>query len=184
MENNAFPAGVLRGGLFNTTEIRILICYIHSTINEPIPVNMLANILHYEGIANAFEVCDAVAALEKNGQLETADENGDTYIITKNGIDIAKTLNSTLSMTVKERAYSATIKMLSRFKNAKETKFELEKENDATYITCSVLDGQKPFFSLKLLVADEGQANCIKEKFLNNPSDIYSSIISILTNKD
>lgn len=184
MENNASSAGVRLGGLFNTTEIRILICYIHSAIREPIPVNMLANVLHYEGIANAFEVCDAVAALEKNGQLSPADENGDTYIITKSGIDIANTLNTALSMTVKQRAYAATIKMLSRFKNAKETEFQLDKENDSTYITCSILDGEKPFMSLKLMVADEGQALCIKEKFLNNPSEIYSSIIAILTKKD
>ena len=184
MENDASSAGVRLGGLFNIAEIRILICYIHSAIKEPIPVNLLANTLHYEGIANDFEVCDAVAALEKNGQLAAADEKGDTYIITKSGIDIANTLNTTLSMTVKQRAYAATIKMLSRFKNAKETKFLLEKENDSTYITCSICDGEKPFMSLKLMVADEGQASCIKEKFLTNPSEIYTSIISILTKKD
>ena len=38
MENNASSAGVEHGGLFNTSEIRILICYVLSAIDEPGPV--------------------------------------------------------------------------------------------------------------------------------------------------
>ena len=181
MENNASSAGVARGGLFNTAEIKILICYILSAIGEPVPVNMLANTLHYEGIANAFEVSDAVVTLANNGQIEQTDENGDSYIITALGRDIADTLKSSLSMTVKERAYLATMKMFARFKNAKDNKFEITKENGCTYITCTALDGDKPFISVKMLIADEQQGSCIKEKFLENPSKIYSMIIKLLT---
>ena len=46
MEKNASGAGVSRGGLFSTSEIKILICYILSAIDEPVPVDMLANVLH------------------------------------------------------------------------------------------------------------------------------------------
>ena len=68
MENDALAAGVSRiGGLFSTADIRILICYIISSIGEPVPGRLLADILHYEGIANCFEVNDSIAALLKNG---------------------------------------------------------------------------------------------------------------------
>ena len=96
MENNASSAGVERGGLFNTSEIRILICYVLSAIDEPVPVNMLANILHYEGIANAFEVSDAVVSLADSKLIEQVDPKDDTYIITSSGRDIAATLNTSL----------------------------------------------------------------------------------------
>ena len=181
MENNASSAGVNRGGLFNTADIKILICYILSAVDRPVPVNMLANVLHYEGIANAFEVSDAVVSLTSSGQIEQVDESDDTYIITESGRNIANTLKTSLSLTVRDRAYTAAIKMLSRFQSSKETSFEITKENDSTYITCSALDGNKPFISVKMLVSDDGQAQCIKEKFLSRSPEIYAEILELLT---
>ena len=181
MENNASGAGVLHGGLFSTAEIKILICYILNTIGEPIPVTELANLLHFEGIANGFEVSDAVIALAKDGQITEADQSGETYIITAKGSETASELNSSLSMTVKDRAYVATLKMLTRYKNAKNTAFEITHENGKTYLTCSAIDDGAPFISVKMLLVDEAQAGFIKDKFLANPSEIFSKLIEMLT---
>ena len=82
MENDAIGAGVRNGGLFSTTEIRILICYILNAIKEPVPAMMLSNILHFEGIANGFEVSDAISNLEKNGQIAPVDDESTYYEIT------------------------------------------------------------------------------------------------------
>ena len=64
LEKDAVSAGVSEiGGLFSTAEIKILVCYIISSIDSPVPGQMLANVLHYEGIANCFEVNDAIDSL-------------------------------------------------------------------------------------------------------------------------
>ena len=181
MEKNASGAGVARGGLFSTSEIKILICYILSSIDEPIPVEMLANILHYEGLANAFEVSDAVVSLANSGQIEAVDADEQIYKITASGRQTASTLKSSLSSVVKERAYLAVMKMFAKFKNAKDNAFEITRENGATYLSCSALDGGKPFITVKLLITDEEQGNLIREKFLENPAAIYSKIIEMLT---
>ncbi len=181
MEKDASGAGVARGGLFNTAEIKILICYILNSIGEPVPVDMLANVLHYEGIANGFEVSDAVVSLANSGHIAPVDDAEQTYIITESGKDIAETLKTSLSSVVKERAYIAAIKMLAKFKNSKDNVFEITKENGATYLNCSAIDGGKPFISIKLLVTDENQAGLIREKFLENPSAVYSKVIEMLT---
>lgn len=181
MEKNASGAGVARGGLFSTAEIKILICYILSAINEPVPVDMVANVLHYEGIANAFEVSDAVVSLSSSGQIKATDDSEQIYQITDSGRATAETLKASLSSVVKERAYLAVMKMFAKFKNSKDNAFEITHENDATYLSCSALDGKKPFLTVKLLIADEDQAGFIREKFLENPSAIYSKIIEMLT---
>ncbi|MBR4099934.1 MAG: DUF4364 family protein [Clostridia bacterium] len=182
MEKDALTAGVSEiGGLFTTAEIRVLICYIFSSINQAIPGKLLANTLHYEGIANCFEVNDSIDYLYQNGQLELVDKDEDTYIITQSGKDVAETLKTTLSIIVKERAYNAALKMYSRFKNTKETDIKISREDNKTFITCSACDNDSPFMSVKLLVSDEEQAIHIKEKFLNNPTEIYSNIIDLLT---
>lgn len=182
MERDAVSAGVSPiGGLFSTSEVRILICYIISAINQPVPGRMLADTLHYEGIANYFEVSESIASLCDSGQLELFNKEEDTYIITKSGKDIAETLKTALSYTVKNRAYNAAIKMVSRFKNAKETDIKITRENNSTYITCSMIDNDITFMSVKILVSDEEQALTIKENFINNPSTVYSEIINMLT---
>ncbi|MBQ8203155.1 MAG: DUF4364 family protein [Clostridia bacterium] len=181
MENDASSAGVNLGGLFGIAEIKILICYIFTTINEPIPANMLANLLHYEGIANGFEVSDAIVSLVRSGHLVLHNKAEDTYMITENGVNVAKTLQTSLSYTVKDRACAAAIKMLSRFKNAKDTEIKTVKENGASYVVCSLLDGEKPFMSIKVMVTDEDQAHVIKESFLQDPAAIYKKLIEMLT---
>lgn len=182
MEKDAVSAGVSEiGGLFSTAEVRILICYILSSINEPVPGRMLGDVLHYEGIANYFEVNDSIAALCKSGQIKVFSEEEDTYIITESGRNIAQTLKTTLPFSVKDRAYTAALKMVSRFKNTKETDIKISREGDKTFITCSAIDNGAPFMSVKLLVTDEEQAIFIKEKFISNPSEIYSELIELLT---
>lgn len=181
MEKDASGAGVARGGLFSTAEIKILICYILNAIDEPVPVEMLANVLHYEGLANAFEVSDAIVSLASKNQIAACDENEQTYTVTQSGKNTANTLKSSLSSVVKERAYLAVMKMFAKFKNAKDNTFEITKENGGTYLSCSALDGGKPFITVKMLITDEEQAGFIRERFLENPSAIYSKIIEMLT---
>ena len=182
MERDAVSAGVSEiGGLFSTAEVRILICYLLSSINKPVPVSMLGDMLHYEGIANCFEVSDSVAALTKNGLIEEYNENERTYVITEKGRDVSKTLHTSLSMTVKQRALKATVKMVAKFVHSKETDIKITREGTKTFINCTALDGKEPFMSVKLMVTDEDQAVYIKENFLENPAEIYTKIIEMLT---
>lgn len=183
MERDASSAGVRLGGLFSISDIRILICYILTAINEPVSASMMANTLHFEGIANGFEVSDAIVALAKSGHIEPIDEKENDYRITDAGREVAKTLSTSISYSVKDRAYTATMKMLSRFKNAQSTDFEITHEDSRTYITCSIHDGKTPFFSVKLLVTDDDQALSIKEHFLNDPVKVYHTMVEMLTNK-
>lgn len=185
MERDAVSAGVSEiGGLFSIADIRILICYLISSVKRPVPGRKLADMLHYEGIANCFEVNDSIAFLQKSGHLELIDEKEDTYIATEKGKQVAETLKTSLSFTVKERALKFTLKMLARYQNAKETDIKISRENNRTFINCTALDGEAPFMSVKLMVADEDQALYIKERFIDNASELYSKIIDLITKAD
>ncbi len=182
MEKDAVSAGVSEiGGLFNTAQIRILICYIFSSIKEPVSGRMLADTLHYEGIANCFEVNDSIASLLESGHLKLIDQKEDTYVANPLATQVAETLKTSLPYSVKDRAYSAVLKMVSRYKKSKESDIKISHEGNRTFITCTALDGDEPFMSVKLQVTDEDQALFIKEKFLNSTDNIYSQIISLLT---
>lgn len=182
MDRDAVSAGVERiGGLFSTAEIKILICYILSSIKDPVPGKMLADVLHYEGIANCFEVNDAIDSLEKSGQLKLINAAEDTYVVTESGRNIAETLKTSLPFTVKDRAYTAAFKMVSHFKHSKDVDLKITHEYSKTYLNCSLNDGSAPFLDLKLLVADDAQASALKEKILNDPSKLYTGIIKLIS---
>ncbi len=181
MEFNAVTAGVAPGGLVNSSEIRILICYILKTVDEPVPATELCNLLLYEGIANNFEVSDSIANLLKSGHIICVDESKQNYTVTATGEQIAKNLKTSVPITVREKACLATLKMMAQIRNANETDFKIEREGDNTYIVCSALDTNGEIFSVKLLVTDESQATAIKNKFLQNPAEIYGKIIELFT---
>lgn len=181
MEIDALRAGVAPGGLVNTTEIKVLICYILKCVGEPVPARKLCDLLLFEGIANNFEVSDCIENLQKNGHIVCADESEQTYTTTQSGNNIASTLKSTVPLSIREKACKSTLKMVAEIRNAKETDISITRNGENTFITCSALDKGNPIMSVQLLVSDESQAVSIKNKFLSCPSEIYSKIIDLFT---
>jgi hypothetical protein len=178
LESNAISAGV--GSLISTAEIKVLICYVISGVKSAVPGQLLANQLNIEGIANYFEVMDALEALLKAGNL-TYNEVDDTYQVTEVGASAANTLKNILPFTIKEKAFALTAKMIARLKNAKDTKIETVKENGFMYLICTAVENGVDLMSVKLMVTDETQAAAIKEKFLDNPSLVYTGLVDLLT---
>lgn len=181
MKYDAVSAGVSPGGLINTTEIKVLICYILKSVGEPVPANRLCEELFFEGIANNFEVSDCMEALSKNGSIICTDEATQSYTVTESGGTIASTLKATVPLSIREKACKTVLKMMAGIRNAKETDISITRSGDNTYISCSALDNGYPIMTVQLLVSDEVQANAIKAKFLDNPAELYSKIIDLFT---
>ncbi|MBR5923051.1 MAG: DUF4364 family protein, partial [Clostridia bacterium] len=53
--------------------------------------------------------------------------------------------------------------------------------NGHSYITCSAVDGKITLIEVKMLIPDEKSGTYIREKFLENPSEIFSDIIEKLS---
>lgn len=179
LEIDATNAGVAFGGLVSTDEIRILICYILDTVGEPIPSQRLSELLHYEGIANYFEVSSAFASLFENGHIEKRDD--DCYAITESGRNIANTLKTSVPLSVRDKTYALAVRMLSRIKYTEETKIDITPSGNGFNIRCAVVEGESELMSVGLYVGDKAQAMNIKERFLEDPTKVYSGIIELLT---
>ena len=181
MDFDAVSAGVSLGGLVSSSEIKVLICYILKSVKEPVPATKLCEVLNYEGIANAFEVSDNIEDLLQKKHIVCVSENDISYTTTDSGNNIADSLKTSVPMSVREKACKATFKMLSRIRNTRETDIAITREGENTFITCSALDNDAVIMSVKLLVTDENQAVSIKNKFLEDPSEIYSKIVDMFT---
>lgn len=181
MEFDAFRAGVEPGGLINRTEVRLLVCYILKNIDQPVPGQLITELFHYEGLANYFEVGQAIYDLKRKGYIELINEENDSYSVTETGKDAADTLEKELPKTVREKAVSSAIKMLTRIRREQENKVEIIKGKNGYTISCTVLEFGAELMTIRLALPDKLQAEAVKQIFLDDPSRIYTGIIELMT---
>lgn len=184
MDKNASTAGVKKGGLISQAQIRILICYILDTLKEAVPAKQLSEQLHFDGIANYFEVDDAFGALLKNGQIEAADTLEETYIITEKGSRAAEELRTSLPFTIREVACSIAVKLLNKIKNSKEYNIEIVECKNGYNVICSSEENGIKMMSASIYAADIQQAQCMKAAFLERAGKVFKDIIDTLTKTD
>ena len=183
MFSEALNAGLKPGGLQSRTEIRVLICYILDNISSPGPLDSVKEQLHFEGIANFFELSVAIEELSDSGHIvPICDESGKKlYTISEEGRNVAKTLSSSLPLSVKENSVNIAGRIVKRSLNERHNKVSIDKTELGLYVTCAIMEGELELAGVKLLVPDKETALTVKENFLNNPTETLVNITSALT---
>lgn len=170
--------------MFETGDLKILICYVLSTIKEAVPATELAQLFHYEGIANYFEVQTAIYELEKSGYIKLENSKEQLFVITDEGKKLSVTLRDSVSATLRGKVYNAVVKMLARYKTERDTNITLTRVETGCSLTCKIASGGCDFLSFSILLPNEAQAGSLKEKILKNPSYYYDSLITLLTEEN
>ena len=178
MEFDAFAAGIEPGGLRNTKEIRILICYLLVSVNTPFRKEDIIDILQENGLANYFEITTALSDLIDKGS-----------ILIKNGLCtpgesarmIANQLDGTIPTAVRQRTLTAALQLLTRMKREEENTVEITHTNNGIQVTCHISGGDMELMSLSLYVPDLQQANLVKQNFQQDPDIIYRAMLAAVT---
>ena len=183
MEYDAFDAGIELGGLRNRDDIRLLVCYLLKSVDSPMTRQMLNEAMQEDGLANYFEVGQAIEELLKTANI-TADIVGDDEVltVTQKGREAAGMLQTSLPRTVRERAVNAAIRLITKARVERENKIEVVKEENGGYtITFTLFDKNTQFMKLSVYVVDSLQLEQVKQNFINDPVKVYSTIITSLT---
>ncbi|MEG1863066.1 MAG: DUF4364 family protein [Oscillospiraceae bacterium] len=180
MDNNkAFTAGVRIGGLTDRTEIKILLCYLLSSLKFPITSDQLTESISGQELVNYFELQDALHHLVSQNLI--LEENG-FYSILPQGEEIACQLEKSLPFSVKERAYNAAVQLLQYESLKKENRYEISPLEGGGYLLkCSISDGDFPLFSIELYMPDEKLAKISGEQFILKGQDIFKCVLGITT---
>lgn len=179
MASDVFFAGVEPGGLYTAQEIKILICYMLNGVGEPLPLQTVTDVLAGRGMANFFEVSAAVEELLRRHQI-TEDEQG-CLSLTDTGRQTASTLATMVPLTLRERSVQAALQLLTRQRRERENAVDIRQLEHGYQVTCSMHDGDQPLMSLSLTVGDDLQAALVKDRFLDDPTLLYRSLIAVLT---
>lgn len=181
MDFDALTANVAPGGLNNRTEIRILLCCLLADAKQPVPARPLKEGLHFEGLANYFEVAYALEDLLKTGSIRLLDKAQELYAVTESGKMVADTLRGDLPVTVLQKATQLTARILSRARHEKENKVEFETVGNGCMVHCSIMEGERAVMKISLLVPDRICANRVRDSFLEDPESIYVEVMERLT---
>lgn len=177
-EFNAFTEGVSPGGLRSTNQIKLLIEYLVTSLDEPLTADTAVEALTVHMLANYFEAAQAVDELIANESL-TRDEN-DVLTITEKGTAALGELIGELPVSVRERAMSdaAAIQMKKRIEGT--TSAEIVETENGFNVICKILHREKILMELTLHAVDYEQADKIRSNFNDNPAGIYGQLISML----
>ncbi len=182
LEYDAFDEGIETGRLRSRNEIKVLVCYLLKSIEQPISKQLINEILQENSLANYFEMNQQVSDLVRAGSLEEAAQEGDTvYRVTDQGRSAAQTLEVNLPRSVRKKAANAAIRLLTRAKREQENRIDIEKLENGYHVTFTIYDSTDELLKLTIFVADSMQVETVRKNFLNDPVKLYSNIIASLT---
>lgn len=179
MLHDTFDAGVQPGGLHSLHEIKILICYLLMSAEEPLSREAISNILCEYGMANFFDISAAIDELLSLHHL--TEETDGRFSVSDTGKHIAATLSDMIPYTLRERSVRAALQLSARRRNERENRVDIETTDSGCTVTCTIGSVGTPLLTFTLLVADELQAHLIRDRFLDNPLRLYQSVIAQLT---
>ncbi|MBR5497940.1 MAG: DUF4364 family protein [Clostridia bacterium] len=186
---DAFPVDDTVGGIRSTEKIKIIICYILENTKGELTRSAVQSALYDNGIANYFEISQAVDDLIKVGAVEQTGAAQDPVLsVSEKGIQIANDLEDELSVYIRNKAVKAANLTAVHERRMKENDVVITKINDKRYrldITLhSGLDNDgsdDELMKLSVFVTDQFQAQTMKQSFINNPVKLYEKVIEGLT---
>lgn len=178
MHRDAFTGGVEPGGLWNKNDIRILLCYILSSVSAPLSRESISEIVQGKALANYFEVGEALDSLQKQGHIAAQD---DCFTVTESGREIAASLDATLPLSVRDKALEAAMRLVAEAKAKRENRVELTPDENGYQVTCHISGGAADLMSVSLYVPDKAQAELVKKNFYRDPEGVYRLLLAALT---
>lgn len=165
--------------IFESGDLKILICYMLTSLGEPLPATELSQLFHYEGIANYFDTQTAIDNLQKDGYIEETSK--DMFAATEKGYDLSHTLKDSVSAVLRTKVYNAVVKMLARYKAERDTDISVTKCESGYLLTYKVMSGEDTMLAFSIMLPNMSQANELKDKILKDPKYYCDSFINLLT---
>ena len=181
MSFKEFSSDISYDMLYSKTDIKLLICYILSSIKSGISKNDIVLLLQDNKFASYFDAIDAFTDLCENNNIKQIDDDKELYTVTDSGKMISEQLKVSLPVTIREKALSAALSILSKTKLKKENSVEIKEIEQGYSVNCNISGGEVNLMSFSLYVPDLMQANMVKENFQKDPESIYHVMLALLT---
>lgn len=182
MNDDIFKAGVRPGGLTSHNEIKMLLCYILSSIEQPMSFSLLHEALQENGLVNYFELVGAMEGLVKSGHLQLEMEDGaERYRVTELGRRAGSEFEGALPLAVRERAVDAARRLMRRSRREQAVNIEVHPQNGGYRMELSIPEDGGSLVAFALHLPTKEDCELVRRRFLNDPTFIYKGVLALLT---
>ena len=181
MAFDSFSPEMDPGRLRSKNDIKLLICYILSSIQSGLTKNDIVSLLEENNFANYFEATDAFSDLLSHKNITPVQSQANLYTVTESGRMISSQLNISLPLSVRERSLSAALSLLAKIKREQENSVLIKKNQHGYTVTCNISGGEINLMSFSIYVPDMMQANMVKSNFQKDPELLYRTLLALVT---
>lgn len=180
---DAYPVDDTVGGIRSTEKIKIIICYVLANTQAELTKESIYSTLYDNAIAHYFEISQAIDDLLNVGAIVA--EN-DILRLSDKGMQISNDLKDEISVYIRNKAVRAAALTAIHEKRCKENDVSITKVDSKKYrLDISMHSGldknSDELIKLSVFVADDTQAQAMKQSFVNNPVKLYEKVIEALT---
>lgn len=181
MEYNAFVGGIAPGGLTNDFEVKILICYLLSKLNQPVSFSLLNEVFGKTSVVNYFEYTEALSELKTTGQIskEPTDSNEEVYVLTELGRAAAEEFGKTLPRSVRDKTLETARSILDAARRDAENCVQISEVQDGYQLTLTVKDIGTDLMNLTLFLPTLEECERVKQSFLEDPFTLYQGALAL-----
>ncbi len=181
MEFDVFTAGVKPGGLNSSKHIRIMLCYLLSSVPKPLTSDEIKISLLGKELVNYFELVSILGELCENGFIKSED---DKYYLLPTGQAIANALFDEVPLSVREAGLNAAITAQRMTHKSAQNKAEIEKIEDGYNVHCHILEGGRKVFSTTVYMPDKERAMHVQSRFIARGDSVFALVLSGITGYD
>jgi len=183
MESDIFRAGVRPGSPGTEVEVKMLLCYVLSNLEQAMTFDQLYEALSDHGIVNYFELIQLLEKLLETGHLSAVAPPGSPalYTATDLGTQAGDELGKDLPLTVREKSLASCRRLLARERRLSEVKISETPCQDGFMLEFAIPDDRGEILSLQVFSPTRHECELLKRRFLNAPLTIYKGIIALLT---
>lgn len=171
------------GGIHDMDELKLLVLYVLGMCEDPVPRDVLNDILLNDGLVDFFDSTTALDEVVQSKLVSVVRQNGeDYYAVTPAGRETATLLEKNLPYTVREKTTQATHAVLRQRRLNSQVRAEYMRQHDGSYLVELILmEGDHEMFSLRLTAPNLDQVSTICRHFKQQPTEVFGDIIRVLT---
>ncbi len=166
------------GYIHDELDLKILILYILRRLPAPIDRERLGELVLQDEGVSYFDYIQCLAELTDNGHSEHV-EGG--YQVTEKGDRNAAAVESSLPYTVRARVDRAMEPIVRAMNRSAMIRTAHSPAKGGVQVELSMGDGVGEIISLKLLAANEAQAETIEKNFRQQAEQVYNDLIEKLS---
>jgi len=166
------------GFIHEKIEIKVLILFIMSRLQEPVTLDVLAELTMCDDGISYFDFADSVVELVGTEHLRL--EN-DKYSLTQKGMRNGEITESGLPYSVRTKAETSTARLRAALNRNSLIKTSRERDPEGVCtVKLSLSDGLGDIVTMELFAANEQQAQALENGFRKNAESIYNALIEMI----